>query len=224
MADAKTERSRAIAIDLNDVRKRWFDEGFKAGAEAERARMGVSSRSYSSFQQTERELTMTNEVLLKTEHQNLLGSLLISAQRSLINPASDSFTIPLGNLCNTCGAKREDLLRLFSAENPVTVGDFVLCYERERDRIHFDKTKPFGAGPVTSFAPPASPAAAPAATLGASQKVASMSPAQVEAVAKANWLQDPKLSNEFTSEAAYIAFCKMEAQGRIRILGRTRVQ
>lgn len=39
MADAKTERSRAIATDLGDMRKQWFDEGFRAGAEAERARI-----------------------------------------------------------------------------------------------------------------------------------------------------------------------------------------
>jgi hypothetical protein len=221
----KTEQTRrAISTDLGDIRKQWWDEGFQAGVESERARMGGSSRSYSSFQQTEREVTMTNEVSSKTEQQNLLGSLLISAQRSLINPASDSFTIPLGNLCNTCGAKREDLLRLFSHENPVTVGDFVMAYDRERDRIHFDKTKPLGAGPVTSFAPPASPAAAPAATVRASQKVASMSPEQVAAIARQEWQNTPSLQSEFTCENAYVCFRKADAAGQVRILGRTRVQ
>jgi hypothetical protein len=39
MADAKTERSRAIATDLDGMRKAWFNEGFKAGSEAERARI-----------------------------------------------------------------------------------------------------------------------------------------------------------------------------------------
>jgi hypothetical protein len=33
------EHSRAIATDLDDVRKQWFNAGFKAGAESERARI-----------------------------------------------------------------------------------------------------------------------------------------------------------------------------------------
>jgi hypothetical protein len=33
------ERSRAIATDLDDPRKQWFDEGFKAGVECECARI-----------------------------------------------------------------------------------------------------------------------------------------------------------------------------------------
>jgi hypothetical protein len=39
MADTKTERSRAITTDIDGMRKQWFDEGFKAGADAERARI-----------------------------------------------------------------------------------------------------------------------------------------------------------------------------------------
>ena len=39
MADAKTERVRAITTDLDGMRKEWFDAGVKAGAEAERARI-----------------------------------------------------------------------------------------------------------------------------------------------------------------------------------------
>jgi hypothetical protein len=39
MADAKTERSRALSTDLDGVRKQWWDDGFKAGAESERARI-----------------------------------------------------------------------------------------------------------------------------------------------------------------------------------------
>ena len=209
MADAKTERRRALSTDLDSLRRKWWEEGFSAGAESERGRISVSSRSYSSSQQTESK-SMTN-VSPKTEHQNLLGSLLIAAQRSLIVPTSDSFTIPLENLCRTCGAERVDLVRLFSPENPVTVGDFVLAYEPSRDRVHFTRSSATGA--ITSFSP-----RPPAAQ----KTAASMS--EVEAVAKANWLQDPNLSNEFTSEAAYVAFCKADAAGRVRILGRTKVQ
>jgi len=47
-----------------------------------------------------------------------------------------------------------------------------------------------------------------------------MSPEQVTAVAKKNWENDPKLHREFTSEGAYISFCKMEAAGRVRILNK----
>jgi hypothetical protein len=47
-----------------------------------------------------------------------------------------------------------------------------------------------------------------------------MSPAQVEAVAKSNWQNDPKLSTEFTSCESYVAFCKAEAAGRVRILNK----
>ena len=39
MADAKTERDRALAIDLDATRRAWFDSGFTAGAECERARI-----------------------------------------------------------------------------------------------------------------------------------------------------------------------------------------
>ena len=39
MADAKTERDRAIATDQDDMRRQWFDEGFQAGAECERVRI-----------------------------------------------------------------------------------------------------------------------------------------------------------------------------------------
>jgi signal peptide peptidase SppA len=57
------------------------------------------------------------------------------------------------------------------------------------------------------------------------QKIDStMSPEQVAAIAKTNWQNDPKLHCEFTSEGAYIAFCKADAAGRVRILGRARTQ
>jgi len=39
MANETTERSRAIATDLDGLRKQWFDAGFTAGAECERARI-----------------------------------------------------------------------------------------------------------------------------------------------------------------------------------------
>jgi len=53
------------------------------------------------------------------------------------------------------------------------------------------------------------------------QKIdATMSQEQVTAVAKENWLKNPKLHREFTSEAAYTAFCKAEASGRVRILNK----
>ena len=38
-----------------------------------------------------------------------------------------------------------------------------------------------------------------------------MSQELVAAIAKANWQMNPKLHNEFTSEGAYIAYCKAEA-------------
>jgi signal peptide peptidase SppA len=58
-------------------------------------------------------------------------------------------------------------------------------------------------------------------TSATTQKVdASMSAEQVTAVAKANWQKNPKLHNEFTSETAYVAFCKAEASGRVRILNK----
>ena len=47
-----------------------------------------------------------------------------------------------------------------------------------------------------------------------------MSETQVVAVAKTNWQNNPKLHNEFTSEAAYVAYCKAEASGRVRILNK----
>jgi hypothetical protein len=47
-----------------------------------------------------------------------------------------------------------------------------------------------------------------------------MSPEQVTAAAKKNWENDPKLHREFTSEAAYVAFCKAEASGRVKILNK----
>jgi hypothetical protein len=221
MADAKTERDRAIATDRDDVRRQWFDEGFKAGAEAERARIQAVQKRASS-QQTEATLTMTHEASPKTEHQHLLAAMLRSTQMSLRVP-SDSFTVSLGNICDACGAKHADLVRLFSAENPVTVGDFVMAYEAKRDRIHFAKTKAFDAGPLTSFAPPVSPAAPDPVEL-APKVDGSMPQEQVAAVARQEWQNTPSLHREFTSEATYVAFRKAEAAGRVRILGSARKQ
>ena len=48
----------------------------------------------------------------------------------------------------------------------------------------------------------------------------SMTPDQVTATAKDNWAKNPKLHREFTSENSYIAFCKAEAAGRVRILNK----
>jgi hypothetical protein len=164
---------------------------------------------------------MTHEVSPKTEQQHILATLLRSAQMSLKVPTSDSFTLSLESICKTCSAERADLLRLFSAENPVTVGDFVMGYERERDRIHFAKTKSFDGGAITSFASPVSPAAAPAVIVGATQKAdASMSAERVTAIAKQEFATDEKLRREFTSEARYVAWRKAEVSGRARILGR----
>jgi hypothetical protein len=49
MADAKTERSRAITTDLDGMRKEWFDVGFKAGAESECARIRGVEEQGSGF-------------------------------------------------------------------------------------------------------------------------------------------------------------------------------
>ena len=45
-----------------------------------------------------------------------------------------------------------------------------------------------------------------------------MSQEQVAALAKMNWKRTPKLHREFTSEAAYVAYCKADAAGRVRFL------
>jgi hypothetical protein len=161
---------------------------------------------------------MTHEVMPKTEHRQLLAAMLRSTQMSLKVP-SDSFTVSLDSICTTCRAERADLARLFSAENPVTVGDFVMAYEPARDRIHFDKAKP--GGPLTSFAPPAAPAVAPVAMAGSTPKVdGSMSQEQVAAIARKEWAADPGLHREFTNESTYVAFRKAEAAGRVRILSK----
>jgi capsid assembly protease len=47
---------------------------------------------------------------------------------------------------------------------------------------------------------------------------ADMSRDQVTALAKEQWIKNPALSREFTSEAAYIAYQYAVAQGRVRIL------
>jgi signal peptide peptidase SppA len=74
--------------------------------------------------------------------------------------------------------------------------------------LHTDAPKPA----------PNSPAETTART---TQKIDStMSPEQVTAVAKKNWENDPKLHREFTSEGAYVAFCKAEAAGRVKILNK----
>ena len=154
----------------------------------------------------------------KTEQQKLLTTLRRSTQMSLKVP-SDSFTLSLESICTTCEAERADILRLFGAENPVTVGDFVMAYEPARDRIHFDKAKP--GGPLTSFAPPAAPAVAP---VELTRNVdSSMSAEQVTKIAEKEFANDEKLRREFTSEARYVAWRKAEVAGRARILGRPTV-
>jgi hypothetical protein len=52
---------------------------------------------------------------------------------------------------------------------------------------------------------------------------ATMSAEQVEVIANEEWKADPQLAHEFTSQAAYVAFRKMEAAGRIRVINRRRV-
>jgi hypothetical protein len=154
----------------------------------------------------------------KTEQQKLLTTLRRSTQMSLKVP-SDSFTLSLESICTTCEAERADILRLFGAENPVTVGDFVMAYEPARDRIHFDKAKP--GGPLTSFAPPAAPAVAP---VELTRNVdSSMSAEQVTKIAEKEFANDEKLRKEFITLARYTAWRKAEVAGRARILGRPTV-
>ena len=164
-------------------------------------------------------MTMTHEASPKTEHLDVLATLLRSGQMSLYGPGrSDSFIIPLETLRARCGVARAELLEPFSAETEVTHGGFAMRYEAESDRIQFTRV---------SIPTPATVArqSAPVAEVGSIQKIDStMSQEQVAAIAKANWQNDPKLHCEFTSEGAYIAFCKADAAGRVRILGRAREQ
>jgi signal peptide peptidase SppA len=77
------------------------------------------------------------------------------------------------------------------------------------------------AADLRSDAPKTAPNTPTEDTVRTTQKIdATMSPEQVAAVAKKNWENEPKLHREFTSEGAYIAFCKMEAAGRVRILNK----
>lgn len=49
---------------------------------------------------------------------------------------------------------------------------------------------------------------------------ASDDPVAVEASAKNEWMTKPALRREFTSEAAFVAFKKAEAQGQVKILSK----
>jgi hypothetical protein len=168
-------------------------------------------------------LTIANEVSPKTEHLDLLATLLRSAQMSRHVLGCSEFAIPLEQIREQCGVGRPELLQPFGTDTVVTHLGFMIRYEREYDRVHFKRiSRP------TAAAAPASPlaqvAAQPAPVAITRTVDGSMSQEQVATVAKTTWAQNPKLHREFTSEDAYVAFCKAEAAGRVRILGRTKMR
>jgi signal peptide peptidase SppA len=150
------------AADIEAMRKLAFDEGFKAGADAERSRIQA------------------------VEEQ---GSVL---------------------------AGHEDLVAKLKFDGKTT-GD-----QAAAQILAAEKKKLGGiAVDLRTDAPKTAPNAPTEDQGRGVQKIdATMSQEQVTAVAKENWLKNPKLHSEFTSEAAYTAFCKAEAAGRVRILNR----
>jgi hypothetical protein len=166
MADAKTERSRAISTDLDDMRKQWFDEGFKAGVEAECARIKA------------------------VEEQ---GQILVGHEELVARLKFDGKTTGPEAAVLIIAAEKKKLSRI-AADLKSDAGTATLNSPTE-DTVRTTQ-------PITS----------------------SMSQEQVAAAAKTNWQNNPKLRNEFTGEAAYIAFCKAVAAGRVRVLDKRKVQ
>jgi hypothetical protein len=165
---------------------------------------------------------MTHEVSPKTEHQNLLTTLLRSAQMSCRVLGSSDFAIPLERIREQCGVERPKLLQPFSDEAVVTHGGFMIRYEPEYDRVQFKRIEPPIAGAPTLPLAPVAVAAVPVAMVRPTPKAAdpSMSAEEVMALAKQEFATDPKIRSEFKNEARYTAWRKAEAAGRARILGR----
>ena len=166
-------------------------------------------------------MTTANEVSPKTEHLDLLATLLRSAQMSRHVLGCSEFAIPLEQIREQCGVGRPELLQPFSTDTVVTHDGFTMLYEPEYDRVHFKRIEPPSAGAPTSPLAPIAAQPAPVAMAGSTQKAdASMSAEQVTAIAKQEFANDEKLRSEFTNEARYVAWRRAEAAGRARILGR----
>ncbi len=162
--DPKTERTRAIATDLEDMRKRWFDEGVEAGATLELARIkAVEQQSMPGHEDLIEQLKFDGKT---TGEQAAV--LILAAERKKLTAMSDALRLSPQQFAGS-----------FSTEN----------------------------------------------TTGTAQKMEpTMSADQVANVARQEWQIDPTLHREFASEAQYVAFRKAEAQGRVRVLEKARVQ
>lgn len=87
MADAKTERSRAIAADTDD-RRQWFDEGFRTGAECERTRI-LAVEEQGSMLPGHEELIARLKVDGKTTGEQAAVQIIAAEKKKLAGIAAD---------------------------------------------------------------------------------------------------------------------------------------
>jgi signal peptide peptidase SppA len=161
MATPATPSAPPQAADIEAMRTQCFNEGFKAGAEGERARIKAV------------------EEQAMPGHEALVETMKFDGK--------------------TTG--EQAAVQILAAEKKKLGG--IAAHLRE------DAPKALPNQPSELV-----PAAAPQAV------DRSMSDEQVEAIAKAEWAKDPKLSRQFTSEKVYCAYRKAEARGLVRVLSK----
>ena len=167
---------------------------------------------------------------LASEHEPLSAE----GRDMLKDQVDQIYTVFVDDVARNRGVSSEKVLsemadgRIFIGQKAIDAGlvDGKRTTQQALQQLKDDRQQqllyPTRSASTANIAAPNSPAEN---TTRTTQKIDStMSREQVAAIAKTNWQNDPKLHCEFTSEGAYIAFCKADAAGRVRILGRARMQ